>query len=59
MNDNSPFRCPECSRLMKDCICDEDRFERDEIEFNPCLVCNGNGCRACNNTGMAFDHEDN
>lgn len=33
-NDDSPFRCPECSQLNSNCICD------DEI----CPVCN---CYPC------------
>jgi hypothetical protein len=57
MNDNSPFRCPECGRLSKECVCDDERFEEDydPEEDNACPYCEGDGCEECDGTGL-YNH---
>lgn len=29
-NDDSPWRCPECGELMKNCTCDDDAVDDAE-----------------------------
>lgn len=45
MNDNSPWRCPECGELESQCRCDDGM----------CWVCHCDPCQCCTDDDMPED----